>query len=134
MFQGNLDPCGLYAPSEDIDARVKMMVQQFGRERKFFQILRIYCERWWWRCSVWCFFFFFFFYLKKKKLGVDPKILEIELLTTTNTSNGTSPFIDVFFVFFFHLNIKGGEEESSTLKEYKRKTFFYYVKLKEWFE
>ncbi len=33
-MQGNLDPCGLYAPSTDIEARVKMMVQQFGRDRK----------------------------------------------------------------------------------------------------
>ncbi|XP_023333308.1 uroporphyrinogen decarboxylase [Eurytemora carolleeae] len=32
-LQGNLDPCGLYAPSTDIEARVKMMVQQFGRDR-----------------------------------------------------------------------------------------------------
>ena len=32
-LQGNLDPCALYSPPEDLRASVKEMVKRFGRER-----------------------------------------------------------------------------------------------------
>jgi len=32
-LQGNLDPCALYAPKEELEKKVKEMVQSFGRQR-----------------------------------------------------------------------------------------------------
>lgn len=32
-FQGNLDPCALYAPKDDLEAKVKAMGKKFGKKR-----------------------------------------------------------------------------------------------------
>lgn len=32
-IQGNLDPCALYAPKEELEQLIKNMVEQFGSER-----------------------------------------------------------------------------------------------------
>lgn len=32
-FQGNLDPCALYAPADDLEARTKAMCARFGTQK-----------------------------------------------------------------------------------------------------